>query len=152
MGMKFTSKLIGTLVIQPQLFIMVKVMLSVTHSTNAQEIGLVSSQYLIPVKCTCLWERTTRACISGVVERHWMHEVLPACVAASRCIIRAKLVFVMHLLATKLLRDIAESQKELCKGSLAPGNVVHVVPISAAVRAQASAPSLPRTLEWTLQG
>eukprot|EP00983_Pelagomonas_calceolata_P057068 1144911-Pelagomonas_calceolata.AAC.2 len=97
-------------------------------------------------------ERTTRACISGVVERHWMHEVLPACVAASRCIIRAKLVFVMHLLATKLLRDIAESQKELCKGSLAPGNVVHVVPISAAVRAQASAPSLPRTLEWTLQG
>eukprot|EP00983_Pelagomonas_calceolata_P004430 144025-Pelagomonas_calceolata.AAC.1 len=80
MSMKSVSKFNGTLVVKPQLFKLVECMFCITHSTNTQENGmkrydfrtnefaesaccrcaapnccpgLVSSQYLISINCTC---------------------------------------------------------------------------------------------------
>eukprot|EP00983_Pelagomonas_calceolata_P015621 496287-Pelagomonas_calceolata.AAC.1 len=82
MGMKFASEFIGALVVKSQLFKLVKGVLSVAGPTNTQKDGveshsfcinelqksaccrcaaskccpgLMSSQSLILIKCTCLW-------------------------------------------------------------------------------------------------
>eukprot|EP00983_Pelagomonas_calceolata_P116827 1160355-Pelagomonas_calceolata.AAC.1 len=55
MGKRFASKFNGTSMVKIMSFELVKVEFSITGPTNTQEDGLVSSQYLFSIKCTCCW-------------------------------------------------------------------------------------------------